>query len=94
MRILQPKPLPKLLLLVFSAYLLSAIVIAFDYHDVSLRSICPICFMRGSLCSAVSQATFAPQLDLQVLYLNLAEVMQGVGLGILTSGICYRGPPA
>ena len=82
-------------LLFFSLYLFFSIVaVAYDYHDPSYSKICPLCFMRSSLSSAVGQAIFVPQVDDQPQCLILAERSEPRPGAAFTPGVPYRGPPS
>jgi hypothetical protein len=78
-----------------AAYLfLSLVGIAFDYHDLARSSACPLCFMGGSLSSAVNQTNFVPQADMSAVCLGPAEEKPQFRSGVTTSCTSYRGPPS
>ena len=91
----MPELLQKKYLLFLAAYLFLAMVgMVFDYHDPAHSVACAVCFARGSLSSAVSQANFVPQADMISIALSPAVGTPHFRSAISTSCEGYRGPPS
>jgi hypothetical protein len=81
-------------LVFFAAYVLfSAVAVAYDHHDQVQSTTCPICFMRSSLSSAVTQTGFAPHIDNHPLRITSVERIGVFWNKVCTFAVCYRGPP-
>ncbi|HUJ90541.1 MAG TPA: hypothetical protein VLX12_10125 [Syntrophorhabdales bacterium] len=92
---LKVKPAHKrLLLLLFSAYFLCAVItVAFDLDRATPSKTCAICFMNGSLSSAVGQAFVVVEIDLKQEYAHIFEEASSFNTSVRYSGLSYRGPP-
>jgi hypothetical protein len=81
-------------LLFFALYLpFSIVVVSYDYHDPSHSKTCPLCLMRSSLSSSVTQASFVPQIDDHPFSLVPPERREPFLSAVFTPGVPYRGPP-
>ena len=88
------KPFHKKLLLFFAVYLFFAVTaVAFDHHSALPSKTCAICFMSGSLFSAIGQAHIVPQVYDEMHYVSINDSTYWCCGSGTSSGILYRGPP-
>lgn len=88
------EPMHKKLLLLFALYIFcSVVVVAFDPHLAAPSKTCAICFMSGSLFSAVNQSHVILEIDLNKEYVSLAESVHFFASSAIPSSLSYRGPP-
>jgi hypothetical protein len=84
----------RIFFLLFAAYLLcSVLVVAFDRDRVTPSKTCALCFMNGSLSSAVGQSHVTGEVYCRKEYLPLAEETCRICGLTSFAAVWYRGPP-
>ena len=88
------KPFHRRVLFLFAVYLFFAVAaIAFDPHGALPSKTCAICFMSGSLFSAIGQAYVLPEVFCNAQYAVLIHRPCECSGPVTFSGLSYRGPP-
>ncbi len=88
------KYLPKIFLLFFTVYLLFSVVyVAFDPHQIASSNTCPLCSLKKSLSSAISQFSAITEVDLNKIYTFWIEKKFYFEGSAFYPNLSYRGPP-
>jgi hypothetical protein len=88
------KYLPKIFFLFFAAYLLFSIVyVAFDPHLMAPSNTCPLCSLKKTLSSGISQFPVIAEVDLNKIYTFWIEKIFYFEGSAFYPNLSYRGPP-
>ncbi len=91
---LPRKSLLKIFFLFFTAYLLFSVVyVAFDPHQIAFSNTCPLCSLKKSLSSAISQFPVITEIDLNKIYAFWIEKIFCFEGSAFYPNLSYRGPP-
>jgi hypothetical protein len=86
--------LEKAFFLFFTAYLLFSVVyVAFDRHQIASSNTCPLCSLKKSLSSAISQFPVITEVDLNKINSYWIEKIICSERVTFHPNISYRGPP-
>jgi hypothetical protein len=85
----------KIFFLFFSVYLLFSVVyVVFDQHQIAPSNTCPLCSLKKSLSSAISQFPVITEVDLNKIYTFWIEKIFYFEGSASYPNLSYRGPPA